>query len=313
MSIQIRYGINPQESATITDGNGLQRCLRILPGISTLSATNMIDIAVGVRALIPVQQGAAIVKHGCLVALCADDNMSVSAQIQSAFKVSGHIAFGTLVLKGDVTLELCKALSEFRFHVLVATRFTEAAAKQLAEPENQDSMLGLSSLVLDWDAVEYSPKKIEVATLFNDASLVNEVKIPSSENLSLVTNSALSSTDRSLIWWYLGLLRDMRTISSFLIRQRTLLKAVYGFQDSLESIDYLFSHPRRPQLTDVDDAWLVTDGCFGPKEPKELLSRAPVKNILLCGKKNQRSDILDFCLRNGVRAVVTEQRFFCHM
>lgn len=305
--LELTYGVNPHQVVTVRDG-GIAGLHEVRGKKVSFNALQDILLA---GSIIDRQQGpcAAYVKHRLpvLAAVGASRRMVID-DLCATIQRSTGVEFGSLVLNFELDLEAFRVLEEVRFHTIAAPSFSEAAMSALYSDAFQARNRGVIGVTYSSmpaiDRVTFSGRGIGIAVDEPSATV---------DGGDLPTDAVHNERWQRPPHLDLGLrtLVCARTISVVILEGGVTALVRCGHFDGVSALRHALGEAALMGI-DMPRATVLTDGCFGVRQPTEVLVEAGVGRFVFSGGKGNDLTFLAELNDAGIGALCTKRRYFSY-
>lgn len=311
---RLKYGTNPHHGCVRMGAAGSGNLYQVADSrTERLSATNVLDIDLGVRLLMPfgTVPAVALVKHVNPTSVAVGEpGTSVATLLRTARAAAPETTHGTLVTNTVVEPSLREVLLDHPMHVVAARGFTPQARTLLATDELYVRMRSLRLVVLDL-AQLVGGEELRVHPLV-DGTLLMEWCTPAPLTRAAVTNPPAS--DR--IWDAMVLAHHVvlhcRTVSAVVATAQQVIATSSGHQDALLALTAALA--KLNQLPPVGDQAMVvaSDGHFTVVDPLPLLSAHGIRYFVIGGGWSDERTLVRRAEAAEIHVTLANRRVFRH-
>jgi len=307
----LRYGTNPHHACVRLAPVGAGDPYRLADGgARPLSATNVLDLDLGVRLLAPFEDraGVALVKHVTPTGVAlARTGLEAWHAASVADPGATH---GTLVTTAVVDRDLALAVAAGRpVHVVGAAGFTAAARHALLREDVVRRMRGLRLVELDF-APGRRVDQVQATSLADGSLLVEHHRSAPIERAGVV-----NAHPCDLVWRAAVLANHValhsRTIAAVVARGRSVVSVAAGHQNALRAVEAALTKLPRVARHAREPLVLASDGHFSLLDPIPLLAGADIPYLVIGGTVDD-ADIIARGAAHGVHVTLTNRRSFRH-
>jgi phosphoribosylaminoimidazolecarboxamide formyltransferase / IMP cyclohydrolase len=313
---ELKYGTNPHHRCVRL---GLPSSLSFYdvadPHPAPLSSTNVQDIDLGLRLLVPYQPmpALALVKHvnpfGMTV---GESGATVPSMFRAAQAASPATTHGTLVTTGVVDSSLVEELLAHPMHVVAAAGFTPEALKALSDEVLYARMRSLRLIKIAFpqlaDRVSINVSALADGTLLLDW---HAARPPGDTALS---NSPAGRGARQSMLLASHVSEHCRTLSAVVVSGLTVIALESGHSNAVTAVTAALAAaaPIRDTLDASLPVVLASDGHFAVADPVPALSKHEVRYLVVAGGQAEDSQLIQRAAAAGVHVSMTHRRAFRH-
>jgi phosphoribosylaminoimidazolecarboxamide formyltransferase / IMP cyclohydrolase len=314
---ELKYGTNPHHKCVRLRSDGYRGLFTIADQrADALSATNMHDIDLGLRMLLPYRESPAIalVKHVNPTGIAVGHPGATAPEVfRTARAADPDATHGTVITTCRVDSSLGEELLAHPAHVLAAPGFTADAHRLLGGDEFYARMRSLRLVEID-TAPSAGGEDLQASLLVDGSLLVEWHDTAAPPERSAVRNPppAESAWTAASFGYHVAL--HCRTLSAVAVCGLTVVAMASGYANSLHALEaVLGTLSRRRHLVDESlPLVLASDGHFAVVDPVPLLRRHGIKYFVAAGGKAEDDDLISRAAAAGVHVTLTGRRAFRH-
>lgn len=314
---ELKYGTNPHHRCIrLRSESSPDLCTVVDQRADPLSATNMHDIDLGLRLLLPYRGSPAIafVKHVNPTGVVIGDQGATLAELfRTARAADPDATHGTVVTTTHADSALGEELLAHPAHVVAAAGFTADALELLGSDEFYARMRSLR--LVQVNAAPSSGGEDLQASMLIDGSLLVEWH----DTMAPPTRSAVRNPPSSEAAWTSAsfgyhVALHCRTLSAVAVSGLRVVAVASGYVNSLHALEgVLETLSRRRHLVDPSlPLVLASDGHFAVVDPVPLLRQHGIRYFVVAGGKAEDDDLIGRAAAAGVHVTLTGLRAFRH-
>ena len=314
---ELKYGTNPHHKCVRLRSDGSRDVCTIADEhVGALSATNMHDIDLGLRMLIPYRENPAValVKHVNPTGMAIAHPGATGPEVFRAARVADPDAtHGTVVTTCKVDSSLGEELLAHPAHVLAAAGFTDDALRLLGSDEFCTRMRSLRLVEID-TALAANGQDLQASTLVDGSLLVEWHSAVAPPERSAVRNPPPDECAWAAASFGYHVALHCRTLSAVAVSGLKVIAIASGYVNSLHALEaVLGTLSRRRHLVDESlPLVLASDGHFAIVDPVPLLRQHGIKYFVAAGGKAEEEDLIGRAAAAGVHVTLTARRAFRH-
>lgn len=313
----LKYGTNPHHGC-VRMGSDRSRDIYTIADerADPLSATNMHDIDLGLRMLLPYRENPAValVKHVNPTGIAiGHPGATVPEVFRAARAADPDATHGTVITNGDVDSSLSEELLAHPAHVLAAASFTDDALQLLGSDKFYARMRSLRLVQIDTTPLA-DGGDLQASMLIDGSILVEWHDTVAPLERSAVRNPPPDESVWTAAAFGYHVALHCRTLSAVAVSGRTVVAIATGYANSLHALEAVLaalSH-RRHLVNESLPLVIASDGHFAVVDPVPLLQRHGLKYFVAAGGKAEDDDLISRAAAAGVHVTLTGRRAFRH-